>query len=151
MIRKIEHSNEEVAKQIFNVFQTSYKAEAKLIGLEDFPPLSRSSKDIETSTSQYFGFTEDNCLAAVIEIVIENERLEICSLTVDPNYFRRGIADKLINHILDNSDCVEAVVETAIANTPAIKLYEKHGFIEYRRWKTSHGISKLAMLAKISL
>jgi ribosomal protein S18 acetylase RimI-like enzyme len=77
--------------------------------------------------------------------------LEICSLTVDPNYFRRGIADKLINHVLDSSDCVEAVVETAIANTPAIKLYEKHGFIEYRRWKTSHGISKLAMLVKISL
>ena len=150
MIQKLEHSNKEVAKQIFDVFQNSYQVEARLIGVEDFPPLLRSSKDIETSRSHYFGFSEWDSLAAVIEVVIANRRLEICSLTVDPLFFRKGIAGNLLSYVLEYSNCEEAVVETAAANTPAINLYKKHGFAEFRRWKTSHGINKLAMLLQIA-
>ena len=146
MIQKLDHLNEDVAKQIFGVFQNSYQVEARLIGIVDFPPLLRSTKDIEASRSQFYGFSEGNSLAAVIEVVVENRRLEICSLTVDPLFFRKGIAGKLISYVLETSNCEEAVVETAVANTPAIKLYKKLGFTEFRRWKTSHGIDKLAML-----
>jgi hypothetical protein len=49
MIKKLDNSNAEVAKQIFTIFQNSYKIEAKLIGTLDFPPLSRSVRDIENS------------------------------------------------------------------------------------------------------
>ncbi len=43
------------------------------------------------------------------------------------------------------SDLSYARVETAVANTPAINLYKKHGFVEFKRWTPSHGIEKLAM------
>jgi ribosomal protein S18 acetylase RimI-like enzyme len=145
MITKLEHSNENVAKQIFTIFQNSYKIEAQLIGTLDFPPLFRSVKDIESSNTQFYGFSENKCLAAIIEIVIEDKQLGIDSLTVDPEYFRKGIADKLISYVLNAFDITEAVVETAVVNTPAISLYKKHGFVEFKRWTPSHGIEKLAM------
>ncbi|PKG81915.1 GNAT family N-acetyltransferase [Colwellia sp. 75C3] len=145
MITKLEHTDKDVANQIFNIFQNSYKIEAQLIGTLDFPPLFRSVKDIESSSTQFYGFSKNKCLAAVIEIVIANKQLSIDSLTVDPAYFRKGIADKLINYVLNSFDIAEAVVETAVVNTPAINLYKKHGFAEFKRWTPSHGIEKLAM------
>jgi ribosomal protein S18 acetylase RimI-like enzyme len=145
MITKLDNSNKEVANQIFTVFQNSYKVEAQLIGALDFPPLLRSATDIESSETQFYGFCENEGLAAIIEIEIVDRRLEINSLTVDPKFFRKGIANKLIDYVLALGDLSEAIVETAVANIPAINLYKKHGFIEFKRWTPSHGIEKLAM------
>lgn len=148
MITKLDHSSEKIAEQIFAVFQSAYKIEAQLIGALDFPPLSRSANDIQNSTTQFYGFIENNCLADVIEIVIENKRLEIDSLTVNTHYFRKGIAHKLIDYVLTIMAVSEAMVETAVANLPAINLYKKHGFVEFKRWTPSHGIEKLTMFTK---
>ncbi|SFD66889.1 GNAT family N-acetyltransferase [Pseudoalteromonas denitrificans] len=145
MIEKLDNSNEEIANQIFDIFQNSYKIEAQLIGVRDFPPLSRSAKDIKNSKTLFYGFSENTCLAAVIEIVIEDKHLDINSLTVDPKFFRKGIADKLITYVLEEFDLTGAVVETAVVNKPAINLYKKHGFVEFKKWTPSHGIEKLAM------
>ena len=145
MIIKIDNSNEDVANNIFTVFQRSYKVEAQLIGTLEFPPLFRSAKDIENSTTHFYGFLENECLAAVIEIEIVDKQLKIDSLTVDPAYFRQGIANKLINYVLTEINFTAAIVETAVVNTPAINLYQKHGFVEFKRWTPSHGIEKLAM------
>ena len=145
MITKLDNSNQDVANRIYIIFQSSYKIEAKLIGVVDFPPLLRSAKDIANSKTAFYGFSDNNCLAAIIEIAIEDKHLEIHSLTVDPKYFRKGIAGKLISYVLDAFDFTEAIVETAVVNKPAIKLYKKHGFVEFKRWTPSHGIEKLAM------
>jgi ribosomal protein S18 acetylase RimI-like enzyme len=145
VITRLNNSNENIANQIFTVFQNSYKIEAQLIGTVNFPPLLRSAEDIQNSTTQFYGFRENKCLAAVIEIAIEDKQLEINSLTVDPSYFRKGIANKLISYVLNNIVFSKAMVETAVVNIPAINLYKKHGFVEFKRWTPSHGIKKLAM------
>ncbi|WP_281560531.1 N-acetyltransferase [Thalassomonas sp. RHCl1] len=145
MIIKLENSNEIVANQIYSIFQNSYKVEAELIGVADFPPLSRSVQDIANSKTDFYGFSDNNCLAAIIEITVEEKHLEIHSLTVDPKFFRKGIAGKLISYALEAFDYTDATVETAVVNEPAINLYKKHGFVEFKRWTPSHGIEKLAM------
>ncbi|WDE01327.1 GNAT family N-acetyltransferase [Thalassomonas actiniarum] len=145
MITKLENSNEIVASQIYSIFQNSYKVEAQLIGVVDFPPLSRSVKDIANSKTDFYGFSDNNCLAAIIEITVEDKHLEIHSLTVDPMFFRKGLAGKLISYALEAFDYTDATVETAVVNEPAINLYKKHGFVEFKRWTPSHGIEKLAM------
>jgi len=145
MIKQLDNSNEHIAKQIFNTFQRSYKIEAQLIGVLDFPPLQRSAEQIKSSKTLFYGYYEHSCLAAVVETVLENRHLEIHSLTVDPDHFRKGLANKLLRHVLTNFDFSEAIVETAVVNTPAINLYKKHGFVEFKRWTPSHGIQKLAM------
>lgn len=145
MINKLDNSNHQIASQIFEVFQSSYKVEADLIGTENFPPLSRTAQQINDSATSFYGFIEDENIAAVIEINVNSDQLEIDSLTVAPAYFKKGIASKLISHVLETYKYSQALVETAVLNTPAIRLYEKHGFVEYKRWVPSHGIEKLAM------
>jgi ribosomal protein S18 acetylase RimI-like enzyme len=81
----------------------------------------------------------------VIEIAMQDKHLNIDSLTVDPDFFRKGLGAKLISHALDTLAFSKATVETAVVNTPAINLYKKHGFVEFKRWTPSHGIEKLAM------
>ena len=151
MISKLDNSNEEVGNQIFTVFQNSYKVEALIINASNFPPLSRSIKDIKNSGTLFYGFTENGYLAGVIEVATKGKHLEIDSLTVDPKYFKKGIAGKLISYALDLFEFTEAIVETAVDNDPAINLYKKHGFIEFKRWTPSHGIQKLAMSVKNAL
>lgn len=151
MITKLENSNEEIAHQIYTIFQNSYKVEAQLIGVLEFPPLLRSTKDIITSQTDFYGFSDNNCLAAIIEIIIEDNHLEINSLTVDPTYFRKGIADKLLSYILISFEFKDAMVETAVVNKPAINLYKKHGFVEFKKWTPSHGIEKLAMSVQYAI
>jgi ribosomal protein S18 acetylase RimI-like enzyme len=145
VITKLDNSNKVVAEQIYTIFQNSYKIEAQLIGARIFPPLLRSIKDIKSAKTQFYGFSENECLAAIIEIVIEDKHLDIHSLTVDPKYFRKGIANKLLSYVLETIDFSDAIVETAVVNLPAIKLYKKLGFVEFKRWTPSHGIEKLAM------
>ena len=151
MIKKLDNSNTDVANKIFTIFQNSYKIEAELIGAVVFPPLLRSAKDIENSTTLFYGFSENDCLAAIIEIVIEDKHLDINSLTVDPNYFKKGIASKLISNVLGITDFSKAIVETAVVNIPAINLYKKHGFVEFKKWTPSHGIEKIAMSVEYPL
>ncbi|MCJ8339006.1 MAG: GNAT family N-acetyltransferase [Pseudomonadales bacterium] len=145
MITKLINSNDEIAKRIYTIFQNSYKVEAQLIGVVDFPPLLRSVKDIVYAKTEFYGFSDNNCLAAIIELASEDKHIEINSLTVDPKHFRKGIANKLIGYVLASFDCTEVIVETAVVNKPAINLYKKHGFVEFKRWTPAHGIEKLAM------
>lgn len=145
MVSKLDNTNQDAAQQIFTVFQHAYQMEAQLIGVDDFPPLSRSVDNIIHSTTDFFGSSEKNELAAVIEIGVENKRLEIHSLTVDPAYFRRGLGGKLLRYVLEAFDVHDAIVETAAANKPAIALYQQYGFEAYKWWTPSHGIEKVAM------
>jgi len=145
MITKLENCHEEIANKIYSVFQSAYKVEAKLIGVANFPPLLRTAIDIGNSKTDFYGFYENDCLTGVIEIVVEDNRIEINSLIVDPKYFKKGIAGKLIHYVLNTFDYSSAIVETAVVNLPAINLYKKHGFVEFKRWTPSHGIEKLAM------
>ena len=145
MINIIDHLVEDNARRIYTVFQGSYKIEAQLIGVVDFPPLKRTINDIKQSNTQFFGFFENEILAAVIEISIEENELHICSLTVAPEFFRKGIASQLIDYVLKSIKFSKATVETAVVNLPAVKLYEKHGFVEFKKWTPSHGIRKIAL------
>lgn len=144
MITKLDNSKNKTAEQIYNVFQRSYQVEAELIGVDVFPPLKRTIQDIKDSPTNFLGFISDQELAGVIELNKSERRLEIDSLTVDPDFFRKGIARKLLAHTLQRCVCPEILVETATANKPAIELYEGCGFVETNRWTPEHGIEKVA-------
>ena len=145
MIIKLDNTNDLVASQIYAVFQSAYRIEAQLIRVVDFPPLKRTADDIKNSKSEFYGLFEGGTLAGGIELELDGKQLEINSLVVDPNHFRKGIAGKLIDFALQTFAYSSTVVETAVANSPAIRLYQKHGFVEFKRWTPSHGIEKLAL------
>ena len=56
----------------------------------------------------------------------------IANVAVDPAYRRQGIADKLIERLLDTASerrLTFVTLEVRAGNRPAIALYEKHGFL----------------------
>ncbi|WP_462159703.1 GNAT family N-acetyltransferase [Pseudoalteromonas sp. GB56] len=146
MITIINNAEQHIAQHIFEVFQASYKVEARIIGVDQFPPLARTLTDIQRSSSCFIGYFIDKQLAGVIEITLCAGDVEIHSLTVDPEHFKKGIGSKLILHVLQSYAWHTASVETAVANLPAIRLYEKHGFVQCKRWTPAHGIEKVALL-----
>ncbi len=148
MIELLDHYSESVAIQIYSVFQLSYKVEASLVGVKDFPPLRRNVSHIQSSSSQFLGQRIGADLAAVVEFMQIGEDLSIESLVVHPRYFRRGLASQLLQSLLAEVRWQIADVETAAANNPALVLYRKFGFSESKRWKTVDGIEKVQLMRR---
>ena len=141
----LDHHSDSVAIQIHDVFQISYKVEAELVGVDDFPPLRRKASLIQSSDSQFLGQRIEGDLAAVVEFSESGEELSIDSLVVHPQYFRRGLASQLLQSLLARKPWKIAYVDTAAANDPALELYKKFGFSESKRWKTADGIEKVRL------
>lgn len=143
MIKQLNNKDSKIAKSIYTVFQASYKIEADILGVENFPPLKRTIEDFINSDSLFYAFFETDEVAAVIEIKIIGNLTDIQSLVVHPNFFRRGIAMKLMNYVLKSHSSQSCIVETGLENKPAVKLYQKLGFQEIETWKTDFGIWKV--------
>lgn len=143
MIKKLQHTDLEIAKQIRAIFQVSYAVEAELLKAVDFPPLKRELESFISSSNDFFGYFENDTLAAVVEIAYRDTFLHIQSLVVDPKFFRKGIAGTVMEFVLKSFDTKLFMVETGVANFPAIELYKKYGFIEVKQWDTAFGIRKV--------
>ena len=150
MIKKLQNNEIEISKKIRSVFQDSYSVEAELLKAIDFPPLKRPLDNYVKSTTEFFGYLENQEIAGVIEIDHNNEFTHINSLVVDPKFFRQGIAKKLMEFVFNTFDSNLFVVETGLDNEPATKLYEKFGFIKVKQWHTNHGITKVKFERRIN-
>jgi len=143
MIEKLKNKNPEIAIKIRSVFQASYAIEAKLLNAIDFPPLKRPLESYIESNNDFIGYIKNEELAAVIEIDQNNKHTHIQSLVVHPNFFRQGIARKLMEFVLNFYNSNTFMVETGVENEPASLLYKKLGFKEVKQWDTIYGIRKI--------
>jgi ribosomal protein S18 acetylase RimI-like enzyme len=150
MIKKLQNNDIEVSKKIRSVFQLSYKIEAELLNATDFPPLKRPLENYVNSETEFFGYLKDKELAGVIEIKHDKNFTHINSLVVSPNFFRQGIARKLMEFVFKTFNSDLFVVETGLENGPATKLYKNFGFKEVKQWDTDHGVRKVKFERKIN-
>jgi len=150
VIKRLQNNDIKISKKIFSIFQLSYSIEAKLLNATNFPPLKRPLENYINSNTEFFGYFKNHDLAGVIEIDQNNNLTHINSLVVNPEFFRQGIARKLIEFVLDTFDSNLFVVETGLENGPATKLYKKFGFIEVKQWDTDHGVRKIKFEKKIN-
>ena len=149
MIEKLKNSDLEIAKKMRLIFQASYKVEATLLNATNFPPLKRPLENYTESNTEFYGYSINKVLAAVVEIDINNNYILIRSLVVHPDFFRQGIAGKLLIFVFETFKSNLFVVETGLENGPATKLYEKFGFVEVHQWDTNHGIRKIKFEKRI--
>jgi ribosomal protein S18 acetylase RimI-like enzyme len=149
MIEKLKNSDLVMAKKIQIVFQASYKIEAKLLNATNFPPLQRTLENYIQSKTAFYGYSKNGELAAVVEINTDHDFILIRSLVVHPDFFRRGIAGKLIEFVFKTFESDLFIVETGLANGPATKLYEKFGFVAVHQWDTDFGIRKVKFEKRI--
>ena len=143
MISLINHKQLEEAQNIRRVFQASYRVEAQLLGAVNFPPLSRLLDEFYNCSNDFIGYYEDHKLVAVVEMKNEVSNMHIQSLVVDPDYFRRGIASKLIDFVLNHYEVKIFTVETGKDNGPARKLYEGFGFELQKTYTAAENIVKV--------
>ena len=151
MIKKLQNKDFQTAKKIAAVFQASYAIEAKLLNATHFPPLKRSLENYVNCSTTFFGYFNNQDLAGVVEINHTKHYIHIQSLVVHPEFFRQGIASKLVEFVFENYDSNLFVVETGVDNGPATKLYKNFGFIEVRQWDTEYGIRKIKFEKRINI
>ena len=143
----LDHRASDVAVAIHKVLQRAYRVEGNLLGLDDFPPLRRTSEQITASAGVFWGGFVDAALVAVAEVRLDTHAtLHIDSLCVDPASARRGYGRQLMHHVLAAYTYAEAWVDTAEANVPAIRLYQQLGFMIARRWATPEGIPMVGLV-----
>ncbi|HEX3127231.1 MAG TPA: GNAT family N-acetyltransferase [Thermoanaerobaculia bacterium] len=145
---RLDHTRPEITAEIHRVMMAAYRIEAELLGVSDFFPLRRTVEQILSASSLFFGAFADDRLAAVAEIEAEEDPVNIASLVVDPDHFRKGLATRLLHFLLSLYRDRDLTVSTGILNRPALSLYDKLGFREYRRWSTNDGIPMITLLLR---
>jgi ribosomal protein S18 acetylase RimI-like enzyme len=114
----------------------AYAQEAKLLEVEQFPPLLVTVEDIRSSNEQFIAaFDGDQIVGAIsVEVDHESSGWGIASLVVDPKFQRHGIASLLISEVMNTYEGTILTVQTGAKNLPALTLYKKHSFIEFSRF-----------------
>ncbi|MRG84712.1 GNAT family N-acetyltransferase [Salinibacillus xinjiangensis] len=148
MIRPLNLQDDQVALDILDIQKFAYQIEAKRIGYPNLPPLLEWIDDIQQVHEHFYGFYAEETLAGFISIEFDRNVMTICRLAVHPNFFRRGIAQKLLRYVLKNTSAKTCLVSTAAKNKPAIKLYEKNGFIKHRTVSKDEQLSLIELVRR---
>ncbi|MFD0589011.1 GNAT family N-acetyltransferase [Paenibacillus sp. GCM10027627] len=142
MITLLNHKDLDIAKRMWEVQIPAYRVEAEMIGFADIPPLRDTPETISASGETFIGFMESGALAGFISYELEEGTVDICRMVVHPNYFRRGIAKRLLAYVLDYAAGDRAVsVSTGARNEPAKALYRGFGFVEKEQIEVAPGVS----------
>ncbi|TWT27498.1 GNAT family N-acetyltransferase [Planomicrobium sp. CPCC 101110] len=139
MIQQLGNHQEEIAKAILDVQIPAYQIEAELIGFDGIPPLKESVEDIRKSDETFFGYF-DGHLIGFISYKQKNKLIDIHRLVVHPDFFRQGIAKKLIGFLVLKFPGHQFIVSTGQENVPAKKLYAFFGFVEQNSFEVAPGI-----------
>ena len=144
-IIRVNNAKNKVAKKLYEIWQKSYLIEKKILNSKKFPPLERNLEDFKTSKNHFYAILTMDDFLGVIEIDHNTNSTHVQSLVVDPIYFRKGIASKLLNKIFEIYKSSTYTVETGFNNNPAKQLYIKTGFKKIHVWNTSYGVKKIRM------
>jgi len=151
LIIKIDITNPNLAEEVLSIQIPSYKVEAELINFYDIPPLRDSVSTLQQCGETFYGCYLDGKLSGVIAIKTEEGLIDIHRLMVHPQYFRQGIANRLLDFIESGREGNETLtVSTGSRNAPATYFYEKNGFIKTRETKITEGLSITSFEKKIN-
>lgn len=130
MIKLLKHKDMKIAEEIVRLQKASYIVEAKLIDFMQIPPLMELPEDIIKSDETYYGYYVEDNLAGIISYTIEKDVLDICKVAIYPDFFKRGIATKLIKFVEQTNGIKSIIVSTGLKNSPAVNLYTSLGFVK---------------------
>ncbi|PHV12465.1 GNAT family N-acetyltransferase [Chitinimonas sp. BJB300] len=145
MLIKLDLADALQAGELLNVQRHAYRQEAELIGYANLPPLRETLSDLMDCGETLIGWREDGELLGAVGLLTQEETLEICRLVVAPHAQRRGIARALLTAVISQAGQQAVRVSTAAANTPAITLYENHGFRLVSETRLPDGLMLIAM------
>jgi ribosomal protein S18 acetylase RimI-like enzyme len=154
VIQRVDPADPDTAAALVVLQRAAYAVEAALIGADVIPAMRETPAALAASGLTFLAVRpspdghaaapgdaeadappDDAAAAPPVPFLaaLAYERrgdvVDIHRLVVDPGAFRRGHASRLIDAVLEReADASRAVVATALANAPALRLYERHGF-----------------------
>ncbi|WP_068503517.1 GNAT family N-acetyltransferase [Paenibacillus kribbensis] len=130
MVTLCSLKDDDIVSQIWRLQHVAYRLEAELIGFEEIPPLMDTFDTLKSCGESFYGWMEDGELLGALAVQSESpDSLTLTRMMVHPDHFRKGIADSLMAHVLNEHRHIPLfIVSTGTLNTPAVALYRKHGF-----------------------
>jgi ribosomal protein S18 acetylase RimI-like enzyme len=118
------------AAELLALQRRAYRVEAALIGSEKIPPLRETLAQLQSCGETFLVARVDGALAAAISWRYADDVLDVHRLFVDPCHFRRGLASALLRSATQAEPAARRViVQTGAANAPAVRFYEREGFV----------------------
>lgn len=141
MIAPLDPRDPATAARLHRLQQVSYAVEQALLEVEDFFPLRLTADDIAREPDTFLGWFEGERLVGVVSFVERDELVDIGRMIVDPEFFRRGIAARLLEAVeARTAPGMRLTVSTGEKNHPAVRLYETRGYAPTARTVLSDGL-----------
>ncbi|BFH65260.1 GNAT family N-acetyltransferase [Paenibacillus azoreducens] len=143
MIIKLSLQDDDMVDQIWRLQHIAYRIEAEKIGFYDIPPLLDTHETLQNCGETFYGcLSEDGELIGAVATAHESPgSLTLMRMMVHPDHFRKGIAGRLIRHVLDEHLNIPLfIVSTGAKNEPAVALYLKFGFVPFDTFEVAPGV-----------
>jgi GNAT superfamily N-acetyltransferase len=108
---------------------------------EPYMPAQELEEEIQSGV-QFFGYTENSSIDAVMGIQPVGDVTLIRHAYTLTNHQRKGIGEKLLNHLLPLAQTDRILVGTWETAPWAIRFYQKHGFMLLSRQETNMLLKK---------
>ncbi|MEU4173095.1 GNAT family N-acetyltransferase [Streptomyces sp. NPDC026665] len=135
VLGELDVTDPRTAAGVHQVGRRSYAVEAELIGFDGIPALTETLEEMQARPLRWLGaVTPDGRIAAFVawqHLPGEDgiDGIDIDRVCVDPQWFRRGLARRLLGRLLaELAPGGKALVSTGADNRPAISLYDRLGF-----------------------
>ncbi len=129
-VARLDLSRDDVTEGVVALQRAAYSVEAALIGYDAMPGLHESADELVARDIDMVGAWQAGELVGAIGYRrLGDGVVDVDRLVVAPSTFRRGVGSSLVLALHDiehDARCFE--VSTAVANLPAIALYERCGY-----------------------
>jgi GNAT superfamily N-acetyltransferase len=142
MIRKLGNADFQTILAIVNDATVAYKSKIPADRWkEPYMPQEELKKEIQSGI-QFYGYLENNALIAVMGIQLVGDVTLIRHSYTLACHQRRGLGEKLLDHLLGLAETYRILVGTWESAPWAIKFYQKHGFELLSREETNKLLKK---------
>ena len=142
MIRKLTNTDFQDLLRVINDAAVAYRGKIPADRWkEPYMPAEELKEEIKSGI-QFFGFTENGALIAVMGIQPVGEVTLIRHAYTLTSHQRKGVGEKLLNHMLSLAQTNRILVGTWETAPWAIKFYQKHGFTLLSREETNKLLKK---------
>jgi len=148
MIHKLADLHFQSILNVINEAATVYKGRISVDSWKEPYMQTQELEEEIQSGIQFYGYLENNTLTAVMGIQPVKDVTLIRHAYTLTFHQRKGIGEKLLNHLLGLARTDRILVGTWETATWAIKFYEKHGFMLHSREETNNLLRKYWKIAE---